>query len=217
MRRAGTTSIAVLGSTGSIGESTLSVISQHPHRYSVFALAANTDVDTMRSQCVAFRPRYAVMADAAAGAELRARLSGSDAACEVLDGHDALEFVASHPEVDAVMAAIVGAAGLPSALRATQAGKKILLANKESMVMAGGLLIDTAMRSGSAILPIDSEHNAIFQSLPSNYARSLESAGVRKLVLTASGGPFLKTPAEFRMPGLTGNIIHFMRVCCQVE
>jgi 1-deoxy-D-xylulose-5-phosphate reductoisomerase len=188
--------VSVLGSTGSIGVSTLSVISQHPDRFKVFALAANSDVDTMVAQCVAFQPRYAVLADESAAEQLKSRLAKAAFDCEVMGGAGALEFVAAHAEVDAVMAAIVGAAGLASTLGAAKAGKKIMLANKESMVMAGALLIETASRSGAILLPIDSEHNAIFQALPASYARDMESAGIRRLILTASGGPFLHASAQ---------------------
>jgi 1-deoxy-D-xylulose-5-phosphate reductoisomerase len=189
-------SIAVLGSTGSIGVNTLSVISRHPQRFSVFALAANSDVDTMFAQCRAFNPRYAVLAEETAAARLQSRVSEASLTCDVLGGAAALEFVATRPEVDAVMAAIVGAAGLASTLGAARAGKKIMLANKESMVMAGPLLIETARSSGSVLLPIDSEHNAIFQALPANYARDMDKAGIRRLILTASGGPFLDAGPE---------------------
>lgn len=188
--------VAVLGSTGSIGVSTLSVITRHPGRFKVFALAANSDVDAMFTQCAAFQPRYAVLADESAAEKLKSRLADAAPDCIVMGGVKALEFVAGHAEVDAVMAAIVGAAGLASTLEAARAGKKILLANKESMVMAGALLIQTARNSGAILLPIDSEHNAIFQALPANYARDMESAGIRKLILTASGGPFLHASAN---------------------
>lgn len=189
-------SIVVLGSTGSIGISTLSVISRHTQRYRVFALAAYSDVDTLLAQCLEFHPRYAVLANPDAATKLMARVRQAGVDCKVLSGPQSLEFVAAHPEADAVMAAIVGAAGLPSTLAAAKAGKKIMLANKESMVMAGPLLIDTAHTSGAVLLPIDSEHNAIFQALPANYAGDMEASGVRRLVLTASGGPFLRTPPE---------------------
>ncbi|KPK30535.1 MAG: 1-deoxy-D-xylulose 5-phosphate reductoisomerase [Betaproteobacteria bacterium SG8_40] len=189
-------SVAVLGSTGSIGVNTLSVIAQHPQRFEVFALAANSDVETMFAQCEAFRPRYAVLANESAAARLAARVGDAGLDCEVMGGAAALLDVATRPEVDAVMAAIVGAAGLASTLGAAKAGKKIMLANKESMVMAGPLLIDTARASGSALLPIDSEHNAIFQALPANFARDMDAAGIRRLILTASGGPFLHASAE---------------------
>ena len=189
-------SVAVLGSTGSIGVNTLSVMAQHPERFDVFALAANSDVDTMFSQCLAFKPRYAVLANEAAAEKLEARLRAASVDCVVMGGVAALEFVSAHEEVDAVMAAIVGAAGLASTLCAARAGKKIMLANKESKVMAGPLLIDTAQDSGAVLLPIDSEHNAIFQALPADYSRDMQAAGIRRLILTASGGPFLHASAE---------------------
>jgi len=191
-----TASIAVLGSTGSIGVNTLSVIAQHPQRFGVFALAANTDVDTMFSQCLDFKPRYAVLADEASASKLHSRIREAALDCEVLGGAEALEFVVTRPEVDSVMAAIVGAAGLASTLEAAKAGKKIMLANKESMVMAGPLLIDTVRASGSVLLPIDSEHNAIFQALPADYSRNMAAAGIRRLILTASGGPFLHASSD---------------------
>lgn len=188
-------SIAVLGSTGSIGVNTLSVISQHPQRFRVFALSANTDVETLFTQCLEFRPRYAVLADPQAAKILKTKVVDAGLNCEVLGGAASLEVVAAHPDTDAVMAAIVGSAGLPSTLAAAKAGKKIMLANKESMVMAGPLLTETARLSGAVLLPIDSEHNAIFQALPPNYSRNMADSGVRRLVLTASGGPFLRTPS----------------------
>ena len=196
MSAARTACVAVLGSTGSIGVNTLSVIAQHRQSYEVFALAANSDVDTMFDQCKEFRPRYAVLANEDAAAQLLERVSAASLDCEVLGGGAALEFVATRPEVDSVMAAVVGAAGLASTLGAVAAGKKVMLANKESMVMAGPLLIETVGRSGSTILPIDSEHNAIFQALPAAFSRDLGAAGIRRLILTASGGPFLNASAE---------------------
>lgn len=189
-------SLVVLGSTGSIGISTLSVIARHPQRFRVLALGANNDVDTLLAQCLQFRPRYAVLADRNAATELASRIRQAGVDCEVLSGAQSLEVVASHADADAVMAAIVGAAGLAPTLAAVKAGKKIMLANKESMVMAGPLLIETARVSGAVLLPIDSEHNAIFQALPANYARDMQASGVRRLVLTASGGPFLRTPRD---------------------
>jgi 1-deoxy-D-xylulose-5-phosphate reductoisomerase len=150
----------------------------------------------MFAQCVAFKPRYAVLADESAAEKLRSRLAEEVPDCVVMGGDSALEFVAAHAEVDAVMAAIVGAAGLASTLEAVRAGKKVMLANKESMVMAGSLLIDTARESGAVLLPIDSEHNAIFQALPADYARDMQAAGIRRLILTASGGPFLHASEE---------------------
>jgi len=189
-------SIVVLGSTGSIGISTLSVISRHPQRYRLLALAAYSDVDTIFAQCLEFLPRYAVLADPDAATRLKSRIHRAGVDCEVLSGPQSLEFVAAHPDADAVMAAIVGSAGLPSTLAAANAGKKIMLANKESMVMAGPLLIDAARASGAVLLPIDSEHNAIFQALPANYAGDMQASGVRRLVLTASGGPFLRASPD---------------------
>ncbi len=162
----------------------------------MFALAANSDVETMFAQCATFKPRYAVLANESAAARLESRIRDAGLDCVVMGGAAALEDVAARPEVDAVMAAIVGAAGLASTLAAAKAGKKIMLANKESMVMAGPLLIDTARASGAVLLPIDSEHNAIFQALPPDYARNMSGAGVRRLILTASGGPFLHASAE---------------------
>lgn len=190
MRSAAPQQLTILGSTGSIGANTLAVVAMHPDRFRVFALAANRDADTMLSQCRAFRPRYAVMADAAAADKLRNGLAQAGIACEVLDGAVAMAQICSAPEVDAVMAAIVGAAGLHSTLAAARAGKKVMLANKESLVMAGALLVDAIGHSGGVLLPIDSEHNAIFQALPRGYGGDPDGAGVRRLLLTASGGPF---------------------------
>ncbi|PLW83013.1 1-deoxy-D-xylulose-5-phosphate reductoisomerase [Kineobactrum sediminis] len=181
--------VTVLGSTGSIGLSTLDVIARHPQRLRAFALAANRSVVAMAEQCLHFRPRYAVMMDADAATELGALL-GSDTDTEVLCGAEGLERVAAHADVDAVMAAIVGAAGLPSTLAAARAGKRVLLANKESLVMAGHLLMAAARDSGALLLPIDSEHNAIFQCLPVDAHGRAGLVGVSKVLLTASGGPF---------------------------
>jgi len=182
--------VSVLGSTGSIGVNTLDVIGRHPDRFGVYALAAHSSVAAMLAQCLAFEPRYAVMMDEAAADALRAQLP---AACgtEVLQGEAGLTRVVTAAEVDTVMAAIVGAAGLPSALAAARAGKTLLLANKESLVMGGHLLMQAVRQSGARLLPIDSEHNAIFQCMPvdSGNAR-LSLAGVSKVLLTASGGPF---------------------------
>ena len=188
--------LAILGSTGSIGLSTLDVVAQHPDRFEVIALAAHRDFERLAAQCLQFRPRYAVLADRAAGAELRRQLRSAGLKCEVLDGPEAVEQVAAHPDVDSVMAAIVGAKGLRSTLAAARAGKKLLLANKESLVMAGRLLIEAARSSGAILLPIDSEHNAIFQALPAGYHGDPSSHGVRRLLLTASGGPFRLLAAD---------------------
>jgi 1-deoxy-D-xylulose-5-phosphate reductoisomerase len=188
--------LAILGSTGSIGLSTLSVVDLHPDRFEVVALSADRQVDRLFEQCRRYRPRFAAMADEKAAAELRVKIRDDGLKCEVLAGATALESLAAAPEVDAVMAAIVGAAGLPSTLAAARAGKQLLLANKEALVMAGGLLMDAVTASGAVLLPIDSEHNAIFQALPRDFDGSLSRAGVRRLWLTASGGPFLRTARD---------------------
>ena len=187
--------IAVLGATGSVGCNTLDVIARHPERYRVVALTAHRQLDKLFEQALRFHPDYLVVADADAAESLRARLADAGLRAEVLHGADALVQVASLPEVDAVMAAIVGAAGLPSALAAARAGKRMLLANKESLVVAGRLFMDAVRASGSALLPVDSEHSAIFQSLPADYAANPDAAGVSKIILTASGGPFRSRPA----------------------
>jgi 1-deoxy-D-xylulose-5-phosphate reductoisomerase len=179
----------VLGSTGSIGVSTLDVIAQHPQRFAVYALAANSSVDTMLAQCLAFSPRYAVMMDEAAATALQARLPAG-AATAVLHGEQGLAAVVTAPQVDVVMAAIVGAAGLPSTLAAARAGKTLLLANKESLVMGGHLLMQAVRECGARLLPIDSEHNAIFQCMPVDADAMPSTRGVSKVLLTASGGPF---------------------------
>jgi 1-deoxy-D-xylulose-5-phosphate reductoisomerase len=182
--------IAVLGATGSIGRNTLDVIARHPDRFCAFALSAATKVDELASLCERFQPRFAAMTDADAAKALRTRLASTCPNTEVLSGAPALEQLAAHAEVDCVMAAIVGAAGLASSLAAAAAGKTVLLANKEALVMAGQLFIDTVSKSGATLLPIDSEHNAVFQSLPRNFADGLGAVGVEKILLTASGGPF---------------------------
>jgi 1-deoxy-D-xylulose-5-phosphate reductoisomerase len=181
--------IAVLGSTGSIGVNTLDVIARHPGQLRVFALAARQSVAAMLEQCRQFRPRYAVMMDPDAAEQLCLALP-PDSEVEVLAGAAGLELVAAHPQVDAVMAAVVGAAGLPSTLAAARAGKRVLLANKESLVMAGHLLMTAAREAGALLLPIDSEHNAIFQCLPEGAGGRPGLAGVSRVLLTASGGPF---------------------------
>ncbi|MEZ5567774.1 MAG: 1-deoxy-D-xylulose-5-phosphate reductoisomerase [Halioglobus sp.] len=182
-------SVSVLGSTGSIGTSTLDVLRRHPDRYRVHALAANRSVDAMLAQCLEFGPALAVMMDADAAAELAARLP-ADSGIRVAQGEAALAEAAAAEEVDVVMAAVVGAAGLPSTLAAAHAGKTVLLANKESLVMAGHLLMQAVQASGAVLLPIDSEHNAIFQCLPSDGTGRAGKVGVSKVLLTASGGPF---------------------------
>lgn len=186
--------ITVLGSTGSIGTNTLDVVARHREHYEVFALSAATQVDLMLRQCAEFKPRYAVMASAPHAKLLAEQLRSNGLATEVLQSPDALEQIASHPEVDAVMAAIVGAAGLAPCLAAARAGKRLLLANKEALVVGGALFMDTVKRHGATLLPIDSEHSAIFQCLPEDRASWPDR--VDSLLLTASGGPFrLRDPA----------------------
>ena len=188
--------LAILGSTGSIGASTLAVVDRHADRFAVVALTADRQVERLFEQCRRYRPRFAAMADEAAAGQLRLKIREAGLNCEVLSGAAALEQIAAASEVDAVMAAIVGAAGLRSTLAAARAGKQLLLANKEALVMAGGLLMDAVAASGAMLLPIDSEHNAIFQALPRGFDGSLPRAGVKRLWLTASGGPFLRTARE---------------------
>lgn len=180
--------VCILGSTGSIGTSTLDVMALHPDRFQVWALTAHRRVDEMLAQCLQWRPRYAVMTDAAAGSRLRQLLREAGARTEVLDGPGALELVAAHPDVDAVMAAIVGAAGLAPCLAAARAGKKLLLANKEALVVGGALFLDAVKAGGARLLPIDSEHSAIFQCLPEDPQTWADR--IDRIVLTASGGPF---------------------------
>jgi 1-deoxy-D-xylulose-5-phosphate reductoisomerase len=186
--------LTILGSTGSIGVSTLDVVRRHPTRYKVIALCAHSQIDLLFDQCIEFEPRYAVLRDEDLAAQLAARLASVDSTTRVEHGADALVRMAELPEADLVMAAIVGAAGLPSTLAAANAGKKILLANKEVLVMAGPVFMRAVRKSGAVLLPIDSEHNAIFQSLPSDYSGDISRSGVQSLLLTASGGPFRCTP-----------------------
>ncbi|MBV5284806.1 MAG: 1-deoxy-D-xylulose-5-phosphate reductoisomerase [Methyloversatilis discipulorum] len=180
--------LTVLGATGSIGVSTLDVVARHPDRFEIVALSGHRQIDRLAEQCIAFAPRIAVVADADAAVVLRERLAGR-VPTEVMHGVEALEMVAALPEVDTVMAAIVGAAGLRSALSAARAGKRILLANKESLVMSGDLFMREVSAHGATLLPIDSEHNAVFQCMPATGRE-----GVRRILLTASGGPFRRTP-----------------------
>ena len=182
--------ICVLGSTGSIGSNTLDVVARHPERFEVFALSAMSRVDELFAQCMQWRPRYALMPDRQAAARLRERLQAQGSPTEVLDGAAALGEIASHPEVDVVMAAIVGAAGLDACLAAARAGKRLLLANKEALVVGGALFMQAVQEGGATLLPIDSEHSAIFQCLPED--RSTWPQRIDHIVLTASGGPFLK-------------------------
>ena len=185
--------LTILGSTGSIGESTLDVVSRHPEKFRVFALAGHRQVDKLVAQCKQFRPEYAVVGDADHAAELEKKLKQEGVNTQVLYGAQALIDVASADEVSGVMCAIVGAAGLPSALAAAQKGKNIYLANKETLVVSGALFMETARQNGAAVLPIDSEHNAIFQVLPRDYTGRLNEHGINSIILTASGGPFLNT------------------------
>ena len=185
--------LTILGSTGSIGESTLDVVSRHPERFRVFALAGHRQVDKLAAQCKQFRPEYAVVGDADHAAELEKKLKQEGISTQVLYGSQALIDVASADEVSGVMCAIVGAAGLPSALAAAQKGKTIYLANKETLVVSGALFMEAARQNGATVLPIDSEHNAIFQVLPRDYTGRLNEHGINSIILTASGGPFLNT------------------------
>nr|WP_286948376.1 1-deoxy-D-xylulose-5-phosphate reductoisomerase [Pseudomonas sp. UBA6718] len=188
--------ITVLGATGSIGLSTLDVIARHPERYQAFALTGYSRMAELEQLCVRHRPQFAVVADEASAGCLQAALNAAGLSTQVLVGEDALCEVASHPQVDAVMAAIVGAAGLKPTLASVRAGKKVLLANKEALVMSGALFMQAVREHGATLLPIDSEHNAIFQCLPGDYGRGLGAVGVRRILLTASGGPFRETPLD---------------------
>jgi 1-deoxy-D-xylulose-5-phosphate reductoisomerase len=189
--------LTILGATGTIGVNTLDVVARNSDRYEVFALTANTNDERLAEQCVQWRPRFAVMADAEGARRLRGRLAGCCPETEVLDGVSGLEEVSGCAEVDFVMAGIVGAAGLLPSLAAARAGKRVLLANKEALVMSGRLFIDAVRENGAELLPIDSEHNAIFQCMPPGYNGGLDAAGIRRIVLTASGGPFRESsPAE---------------------
>jgi len=188
--------ICVLGSTGSIGKSTLDVIARNPERFEVVALTANRNTDLLARQCAQFNARLAVVADASRVPLLTQQLQKAGSTAEILTGEEGLVTVAGLPEIDTVMAAIVGAAGLAPTFRAAEAGKKILLANKESLVIAGQVFVAEAKRNGARVLPVDSEHNAIFQSLPPEFTDGLDGIGVEKVILTASGGPFLDTPAD---------------------
>ncbi len=191
--------IVILGSTGSIGKSTLSVIQNNPSDYQIFALVGGKNVELMAAQCVLFQPQFAALDDENAATQLKAHLITLNIKTEVLVGQKAICELASHPEVDMVMAAIVGAAGLLPTLSAVKAGKRVLLANKESLVTCGQIFIDEAKKSGAKLLPVDSEHNAIFQSLPAEAQNKigfcpLAELGVGKIILTGSGGPFRTKP-----------------------
>lgn len=188
--------ITILGATGSIGLSTLDVIARHPGRYQAFALTAFNRIAELRELCRLHRPRYAVVASSDQARVLQDQLISDDLQTRVLVGEGGLSEVAAHPETDVVMAAIVGAAGLRPTLSAVQADKRVLLANKEALVMSGALFMQALRKSRAVLLPIDSEHNAIFQCLPGDYAQGLASVGVRRILLTASGGPFREWPLE---------------------
>lgn len=198
-------SVAILGSTGSIGRNTLDVLSRHPERYRVVALSAHTDVAAMLAQCRRYRPQLAAMADADSAAELAHAVAAEGIATEVMVGEEGLIAVATHPEATDLMAAIVGAAGVLPTLAAVRLGRRILLANKEALVVSGAVFMREARASGATILPIDSEHNALFQCMPPSFAQGLAGGGVEQILLTASGGPFRErslsdlddvTPAE---------------------
>ena len=188
--------VSVLGSTGSIGENTLDVIGRNPDHFRVVALTANRNIEKLAEQCARFDARLAVTADPLLEQELSNALKQAGARADVLSGDAGLKEAAGMAETDIVMAAIVGAAGLNSTFEAARCGKKILLANKESLVIAGEVFIAEAKRSQARILPVDSEHNAIFQALPQDFEQGLSAAGVEKIILTASGGPFRDLPAE---------------------
>ncbi|WP_411706180.1 1-deoxy-D-xylulose-5-phosphate reductoisomerase [Edaphovirga cremea] len=193
--------LTILGSTGSVGTSTLSVVRTNPQSFSVLALVAGKNVSVMAQQCIEFHPRYASMADDASAQALRRILAEKGVKTEVLSGEQSACELAALDDVDQVMAAIVGAAGLLPTLAAVQAGKQVLLANKESLVTCGRIFMDAVKHSGAQLLPIDSEHNAIFQSLPESIQRqlgyaSLEDHGVSRIILTGSGGPFRETPLD---------------------
>lgn len=188
--------VSVLGGTGSIGLSTLDVIARHPQRYEVFAISGFSRLTELQALCIRHRPRFAVVPDASVARVLQDVLISAGLDTRVLSGEAGLCEIAAHPDVDAVMAAIVGAAGLRPTLAAVEAGKRVLLANKEALVMSGALFIQAVRRHGAVLLPIDSEHNAIFQCLPGDYGRGLAQVGVRRILLTASGGPFRETPLE---------------------
>jgi 1-deoxy-D-xylulose-5-phosphate reductoisomerase len=188
--------VTVLGSTGSVGVSTLDVVARHPEQFHAVALTANRDSERMAEQCRCHRPQIAVMVEEAAAQRLRELLADMPGRPEILSGVEGLEQVATMPETRYVMAAIVGAAGLPPTLAAARAGKRLLLANKESLVVAGALLMRAVEESGAELLPIDSEHNAIFQCLPPNFCEGLPSVGVERILLTASGGPLRDWPIE---------------------
>ena len=194
--------ICILGATGSIGVNTLDVVARHPEQYKIVALSANGQVDRLLEQCEKYQPEYAVMANEKAAEELESKLKNKNISAQVLSGIDGLETIASLPQVDIVMAAIVGAAGLKPTLAAARSGKRILLANKEALVMSGQIFMDEVKKNNAVLLPIDSEHNAIFQCLPENYEKGLAESGITKILLTGSGGPF-RTKALSELTNIT--------------
>jgi len=194
--------VAIFGATGTIGTHTLDVIARHPDRFRAYALTANANVEAIFKQCVTFEPAYAVMLSEGAAESLRSKLRDAGSSTQVLFGMSALEEIAAHPEVDAVMAAIVGAAGLRPAMAAARSGKRVLLANKETLVMAGSLFMQAVEEGSATLLPIDSEHNAIFQVMPARRCDSLMDGGVKRVLLTASGGPF-RTKTEDELQNVT--------------
>lgn len=182
--------LTILGSTGTIGVNTLDVVARHPGQFSIVALTANRNVDDLFAQCETWRPSFAVMADPTSAERLRERITKAQLSTEVLAGVEGLEYVSSCDETDAVMAGIVGAAGLLPSIAAARAGKRVMLANKEALVMSGQLFMDAVSEGGAELLPIDSEHNAIFQCMPPRFDAGLDEVGVQQILLTASGGPF---------------------------
>jgi 1-deoxy-D-xylulose-5-phosphate reductoisomerase len=189
--------LCILGATGSIGVSTLDVAVRHPDLYEIVVLTANSNIDALYQQCLQYKPQYAVVADEGQGKIFKQQIAASPVAnIKVLIGSKALEEVASLDEVDSVMAAIVGAAGLLPTLAAARAGKTVLLANKEALVMSGDIFLQTISEFGAKLLPIDSEHNAIFQCMPAAYETAHQAKSVRRILLTASGGPFRETPID---------------------
>ena len=206
--------ISILGSTGSIGVNTLDVVARHPDRFRIVALAARRQINRLRQQCIDFRPEFAVIGSAQDASELQKQLKAARCNTEVLHGEGALDTIASLPQVDTVMAAIVGIAGLRSSLAAVRSGKRVLLANKEALVMAGELMIKAVKQSNAKLLPIDSEHNAIFQCLPTAVQQQRnaihdDNHGIKKLWLTASGGPFLhKTLDDMKRASVAEAVKH---------
>ncbi len=201
--------VTILGATGTIGLQTLDVMARHPQQYQVFALSANSKVDALFDLCQQYQPLYAVMLEEAAATSLKAKLQAAGSTTEVLQGMQSLEWVSAHPQVDSVMAAIVGAAGLQPAMAAARAGKRILLANKETLVMSGSLFMQAVQQGNATLLPIDSEHNAIFQVMPYHKPQHLAAGGIRRILLTASGGPFRKlTTSQLEQVTLAQSLHH---------